>query len=103
MVNKRVGVIVGIFFFSLMSFSALSVREPRSPQAKAEFKRTHPCPATGKRSGACPGYVIDHIVALACGGPDSPGNMQWQTISEAKEKDRWERQGCQPKSARNPR
>lgn len=62
----------------------------RSAATKAEFKREHPCPATGKRSGACPGYVIDHIIALKRGGADAPYNMQWQTTAEAKAKDRWE-------------
>ena len=37
-----------------------------------------------------PGYVVDHIVPLARGGADKPSIMQWQTIQEAKEKDRWE-------------
>jgi hypothetical protein len=66
----------------------------RSSSAKAEFKREHPCPATGARSGPCGGYVIDHVVPLACGGADAPRNMQWQTIAEAKAKDRWELKGC---------
>ncbi len=65
-------------------------RAIRSSNAKAEFKREHPCPATGARSGPCGGYVIDHVVPLACGGADAPSNMQWQTTSEAKAKDRWE-------------
>jgi 5-methylcytosine-specific restriction endonuclease McrA len=41
-----------------------------------------------------PGHVVDHIVPLACGGADAPGNMQWQTVEEAKAKDKWERRGC---------
>ena len=41
-----------------------------------------------------PGYVVDHKVPLACGGADAPGNMQWQTVGEAKAKDRLERRGC---------
>ena len=41
-----------------------------------------------------PGYVIDHIVSLACGGADKPSNMQWQTVAEAKSKDKTERIGC---------
>jgi hypothetical protein len=41
-----------------------------------------------------PGYVIDHIVPLACGGADAPSNMQWQTVAAAKAKDKWERKGC---------
>ncbi len=62
----------------------------RSPKARADFKKTHPCPATGKTSGPCPGYVIDHIVPLKRGGPDTPANMQWQTKAAAKAKDRVE-------------
>ena len=44
--------------------------------------------------GACPGHTIDHVKALACGGSDTPENMQYQMNEEAKEKDRWERIGC---------
>jgi hypothetical protein len=66
----------------------------RSDSAKAAFKREHPCPATGARSGPCGGYVIDHVIPLACGGPDAPSNMQWQTIAQGKAKDRWELKGC---------
>jgi len=62
----------------------------RSPEARYEFKRSHPCPSTGRSSGACPGYVIDHKDALKKGGADSPANMQWQTKEAAKEKDKWE-------------
>lgn len=66
----------------------------RSSSARAEFKRLHPCPSTGAQRGACPGWVVDHITALACGGTDAPFNMQWQTVGDAKAKDRWERVGC---------
>ena len=52
--------------------------------------KAHPCPSTGKTHGACPGYVVDHIQALKYGGADRPENMQWQTVSEAKAKDKWE-------------
>ncbi|HYT04346.1 MAG TPA: HNH endonuclease signature motif containing protein [Gemmatimonadales bacterium] len=41
-----------------------------------------------------PGYVVDHVKPLACGGADDPNNMQWQTVEEAKAKDKVERQGC---------
>ena len=66
----------------------------RSHQARVIFQHEHPCPATGRVTGKCPGYVIDHIEPLVCGGADAPSNMQWQTIAEAKEKDRWERKAC---------
>ena len=71
-----------------------SAREHRSASVKHEFQLTHPCPSTGLTSGACPGYVKDQIVPLACGGPDAPSNMQWQTIRDAKAKDKWETMGC---------
>lgn len=67
----------------------------RSQHAKSGFKTMHPCPANGNHRGPCPGYVIDHVRSLACGGADAPSNMQWQTVAAAKVKDKWERRGCQ--------
>lgn len=67
---------------------------PRSAAAKTSFQRQHPCPATSSPRGACPGYVIDHITPLCAGGPDAPSNMQWQTVADAKVKDRAERAQC---------
>jgi hypothetical protein len=64
-----------------------SAKEHRSASVKREFQLTHPCPATGRTSGACPGYVKDHVLPLACGGPDAVSNMQWQTTTDAKAKD----------------
>lgn len=37
-----------------------------------------------------PGWIVDHIFALCKGGKDSPDNMQWQTVADAKKKDRIE-------------
>lgn len=65
-------------------------RIKRSAAAKDQFKKSHPCPSTGKSKGACPGYVIDHVVPLKRGGKDAPGNMQWQTKEAAKAKDKIE-------------
>ena len=65
-------------------------RITRSEAAKDAFRRTHPCPSTGRTSGACPGYVIDHVTALKRGGADAPSNMEWETKADAKAKDRWE-------------
>lgn len=66
----------------------------RSSTVKADFQRQHPCPSTGKTTGACKGYVKDHIKALDCGGADAVHNLQWQTVADAKAKDRWERKEC---------
>lgn len=56
----------------------------RSESAKKDFMKQSGYP--NGRSG----YVIDHIVPLKKGGCDCPSNMQWQTIEQAKEKDKWE-------------
>ena len=66
-------------------------RIKRSRSAKAAFERHLPCPSTGMTSGRCPGYVVDHVKPLECGGADAASNMQWQTTSEAKAKDTMER------------
>jgi hypothetical protein len=63
----------------------------RSSAAKHSFERQHPWPSTGRTSGQCPGYVVDHVKPLECGGADSPGNMQWQTVAAGKAKDKTER------------
>ena len=65
-------------------------RISRSPTARRAFQANHACPATGLPTGACPGYVVDHVIPLKHGGPDDPSNMQWQTVEEAKAKDRTE-------------
>jgi len=37
-------------------------------------------------SGSCPGYVIDHVNPLECGGADAPFNLQLQTIADGKQR-----------------
>lgn len=56
----------------------------RSQSARHAFMRM-----TGYPHGR-PGYVIDHIIPLKRGGCDCPNNMQWQTIQDAKAKDKIE-------------
>ncbi len=56
----------------------------RNEAAKREFLGQ-----TGYPHGR-PGYVVDHIVPLKRGGCDCPANMQWQTVEEAKAKDKSE-------------
>jgi hypothetical protein len=65
----------------------------RSPAVQLRSTNSNgatPCLSTGRTSGACPGYVIDHKTALKRGGADASANMQWQTITAAKAKDRTE-------------
>lgn len=66
----------------------------RDPAQRAAFMKAHPCPANEKTRGSCPGYVVDHVKPLCAGGADHPSNMQWQTVAEAKKKDKLERQTC---------
>lgn len=78
---------------------ALAVMAPalateRSPAQRAAFVRDNPCPATQNTRGACPGWVVDHVVPLCAGGADHPANMQWQTKAEAKVKDAAEHRQC---------
>lgn len=64
----------------LASVTTALYAEPKRIRSAAEvlaFKRHNPCPSTGERRGACPGYDVDHIIALCSGGPDTRDNMQW--------------------------
>ena len=65
-------------------------RIKRDPAVRRAFHQSHPCPATGKTTGACPGYVVDHIVPLKRGGAARPENMEWQKAADGKTKDRIE-------------
>ena len=85
---------IDALILGILAVSTAGASEHRSLEVKHEFQRQHPCPATGSPTGRCPGYIKDHVVPLACGGPDSVANLQWQTIRDAKAKDRWERKEC---------
>lgn len=87
----RIAVALLLAVFTLNAADA-AVR--RSAAARAEFKRLHPCPATGQSRGACPGWVVDHVQPLCAGGADHPSNMQWQSAATARLKDRSELRHC---------
>lgn len=85
------GILAGVV--ALAAFHS-DAAEARSYRAKRDFRMENPCPSTGKVRGACPEYVVDHVVPLCAGGPDAPSNMQWQTVEAGKRKDRDERKAC---------
>ena len=64
----------------------------RSAKVRREFIRRHPCPAfnvqrsTFPRSKVCPGFEVDHVIPLHCGGRDVPENLQWLTVAEHRAK-----------------
>lgn len=57
---------------------------PRQDASVRAFRTKWPCPATGKKTGACPGWEINHIVPLCCGGADHSSNMVWLTVEQHK-------------------
>jgi len=63
-------------------------RIARSHAAKKEFLRQQGWP-NGR-----PGYHVDHTVPLACGGADTPGNMNLMPLEQKRLKDKVERRGC---------
>lgn len=68
----------------------------RRADVLAAFQKAHPCPVTGKTTGACAGWAKDHIVPLACGGCDAVSNLQWlpdglKSVAGTISKDRFER------------
>ncbi len=69
----------------------------RSKKVLSDFRKSVPCPGTGRTMGRCEGYVIDHIKPLCGCGADAVENLQWQTVEDAKVKDRWERKLCAAK------
>ena len=79
---------------ALLLASPAGAKAHRSGWARAAFLAEHPCPSTGARRGACPGFVVDHVEPLCFGGKDQPFNMQWQPRAESLEKDRLERAVC---------
>jgi len=81
-------------FGSIWVMQASAAEKYRDAHQRAAFVKSHPCPSTGRGRGACPGYVVDHIKPLCAGGEDHPRNMQWQTVADAKIKDRKERAIC---------
>jgi len=78
---------------SAASSSSNVKRDANGHIARSESAKHHFEIQTGYPNGR-PGYVVDHIKPLACGGADEPSNMQWQIVTEAEAKDKWERSGC---------
>ena len=77
-------------------------RISRSASVLRRFQEIHPCPSTGSTVGKCPGWALDHVIPLACGGCDQIENLQWlkntiKSCAGTECKDRWERKiNCQP-------
>ena len=87
-------IISGAVALSLLLGAETQAHPPRSASAKHQFRKANPCPTSSHTRGKCPGHVIDHVVPLCAGGADNPQNMQWQTVHDARVKDREEVRQC---------
>ncbi len=66
-------------------FDYLAAHGQQDHRDRAEvraFRAEHPCPATGRARGVCPGYQADHRTALCLGGEDKAANLQWLTVED---------------------
>ncbi len=61
--------LLAFFLIASIFNSSVDARNLRSYHEIKKFRLENPCPATGR---------------LACGGLDTPKNMQWQTKEDAK-------------------
>jgi hypothetical protein len=82
---------------ALLFGGTAEAKQPRSSIERHAFVKAVACPVTDRHRLPCPGYIIDHIEPLCAGGADHRSNMQWQTVEDAKIKDRGEREMCRRK------
>lgn len=73
-----------VYAIALLALTATAAE--RSKSVRAEFQREHPCPSTGAKRGACPGYQVDHKTPLCIGGKDELTNLHWIAVDEHKVK-----------------
>lgn len=82
-----------------MAIGALAPADADAKQARNKsvlraFVKYEACPATGLRRLPCPGWQIDHILALCAGGRDAVENLQWLTREAHREKTRVDVRWC---------
>lgn len=71
-----------------------SAKQARSKVVLRAFAKQQACPSTGLHRLPCPGWHIDHIVALCAGGADAVENLQWLTRDAHQEKTRIDVREC---------
>jgi hypothetical protein len=79
-----------LYSLPLSSVDLTATRDANGRINRSQAARRRFMQETGYPNGR-PGWVIDHVCPLRCGGADDPSNMQWQTVSAAREKDQVER------------
>lgn len=95
----RLAILLGLA--ALLIYAAFAhADEPRDPAQVRAFRKTHPCPATGKTIGECKGWVVDHKYPLCAGGKDEPSNMEWELYGPSLAKDTIEKELCRCKAGK---
>lgn len=84
-----------VLLLALLVFDATA----RDRSVIREFRKDNPCPSTGRTTGACPGWVVDHGIPLCAGGADAPHNLFWQPRAASYVKDADERRLCRALAA----
>jgi 5-methylcytosine-specific restriction endonuclease McrA len=80
--------------FGLLMALAVCIALPADARDRTQvtkFRTANPCPSTQRIKGACPGWEVDHVKPLHCGGADIPANMQWLSVKDHKKKTAKER------------
>lgn len=83
-----------VALFLVLAFLCAHAAHGRSKYERSAFRAANPCPSTGRTSGACPGYEVDHPVPLYAGGLDHRSNMQWLRVEDHRWKTRWDVREC---------
>jgi len=73
--RAQVAALLAALLLTLPTFAKI----PRDQAQVRAFRNENPCPVTGLKRGACPGWEVDHVTPLCAGGEDRPSNMQWIT------------------------
>lgn len=76
---SRSMVLTGLLL-SLAASVEVDAQIKRSAAEVRAFRAENACPATGLERGPCPGYEVDHFIALCLGGDDTVENMQWLSV-----------------------
>ena len=101
--RKRIGEDIARKIEDKLGLKADAVVSPISQMgAYAETLVAQSCPSTGKKTGACPGWQVDHRIAMMCGGPDTVDNLQWLTVEAHRAKTRVERRECRSGRVKSP-
>jgi hypothetical protein len=80
--SSHLEILVLLLIGAVLSSPEVLAALSRSAAEVRIFRAEHPCPVTGRRSGACPDWQVDHAVPLCAGGEDKASNMHWLSLED---------------------